>query len=328
MSTVQDKVREALRPRPYLVDAPVHKTQTVEMDGDIKYIFRHDFAALNAGNIEALLQREKDTTRVKEKLAKGKTRDRYDEHKADSQFYKVLIQSGGWRPASLMPYESDEFIPGEHRGLYAKNELTNIWEPGWYELTREDMGRFLVERQKNAVDNFLQCKGEYVPTATGIAFMYEAGGLMRVRLLVGDPEAPGYKLLFDLRRPDSTRRSNFRQEFAYIIDDTKAEGGKSETKINLEQGIKIFDEFFATCIDDDAHSQVVFTDKRTREERGLEPVAVSAVPPAEGEVEEEEFVVRPYEDALRSQFLAQFNPMYKVEVAAAMITSFSKTDRE
>ncbi len=59
MSTVENKMSEALRPRPYRVDAPVHKVQTNEMDGDLSYIFRHDFAAMNAGNLEALLQREK-----------------------------------------------------------------------------------------------------------------------------------------------------------------------------------------------------------------------------------------------------------------------------
>lgn len=322
-----ENVKEAIRPKPYRVDAPINKVQTIEIDGDIRYLFRHDFAALNSSNLEALLQREKDTVRVKEKMTKGRTRDRFDEFKADSQFYKVLIQSGGWRPFEMPPFDDEKFIPAEHRALYSQNG-SNVWEPGWYELTREQMGGFVPERMKNAVDNFLQCKGEYVATSTGIAFMYEAGGLMRVRLNIGDPDDPAYKLLLDLRRPDSQRRSNFRQEFAYSIEETKGEGGKIETRINLEQGIKIFDEFFATCVDDPNHSLVVFEDRRSREERGLPPRPISAVPSAVEEEPEEEFAVRPYEDSMRGQFITQFNPMFKVEVAAAMVTSFSKTDRE
>jgi hypothetical protein len=39
-------------------------------------------------------------------------------------------------------------------------------------------------------------------------------------------------------------------------------------------------------------------------------------------------VVRSYEDSLKGDFLRLFNPMFKVEIAAAMVTSFAQTDRE
>jgi hypothetical protein len=298
--------------RPYLVDAPIHKVQTVEWDGDVGYLFRHDFTPLNASNLALLLQHENDTVRVTEQVAKGQFRSKSRSEPADANLYRALIQSGGWRPAELESYRDEESIPPAARGLYAFDENSKTWEPGWNELTKDQMAMFTAERMSHAVANLLRCRGEYMPSKGGIDFMFEQGGLMRVRLDIGDYDEPAYQVLLEARRPESKQRTRFRENFAFAVDHRPETGkkndfGKTSTVIDLEQAVKMFDGQFTGIGTGPEYSQVVFL-----------------VPPANGG----EPTVAPYSDERRSDFLSLINPMFKVEVAAAMVQAFAVTDRE
>src|SRR6267143_1950487 len=193
-----------VRPSSYRVDAPIHKVQTVEYDGEIGYIFRHDLTRLDASNFPLLLQHENDTTRVTEQVAKGQFRSKTRSLPADANLYKALVTGGGWRPEKLESVRDEESIPMGLRELYSHNETKALWEPGWYELTKEQMAEFVIERQSHAVANLLRGSADYVAsTSGGISFMFEKAGTMRVRLNIGDPEEPAYKILMELRRPES-----------------------------------------------------------------------------------------------------------------------------
>lgn len=301
-----------VRPRSYRVDAPVHKVQTLEIDGEIRYLFRHDFTRLDSSNFSLLTQHENDTMRVTEQIAKGQFRQKNRSLPADGNLYKALIQSGGWRPADLESVRDEESIPTSAREIYTRDGEKGVWEPGWFELTKEQMSEFVVERQSNAIARMLQANAEYVGAKPGdISFMFEKSGVMRIRLNIGDPEEPAYKLLLEMRRPDSKRRTRFREDFVYNVDHQGKPGkkndfGKTETRIDLEQGYSIFKEFFARPIDDSEHSLIVFGEE-------LNAPAVA---------------VRPYTEEDKDNILSMLSPNYMVEVAAAMTAAFSKTDRE
>jgi len=300
------------------VDAPVQKVQTLEYDADIPYIFRHDFTRLDESNFPLLLQHENDTMRVTEQIAKGQFRSKNRSLPADGNLYKALITGGGWRPAELGGVRIEEFrdeesIPDTVREIYSLDEISNVWKPGWFPLPKEQMIEFVVERQSNAIANLLRGNGEYIATASaGIAFMFEKSGEMRIRLNVGDPDEPAYKLLMSMRRPDSKRRTRFREDFAFGIDHQpkpgkKSDFGKTEIKVDIEQGVSIFKEHFIRPLDDPEHSLVVFGEE------------LNADQPSG---------VRPYVEADKDSFLSLFSPNYMVEISAALVAAFSKTDRE
>lgn len=316
---------KAPRPKPYQIDRLIHRVQTLDMDGDSKFLFRHDFARLDSSNVGILLDREKATKRITEKLGKGRTRARLRNDDADQAFYRALITGGGWRPFDLPEVQDEGLIPTEHRLLYKEASADGIWRPGWMELDKETMIRFTSERMSEAIDRWLMAKGSTIATG-GIDFMFEQGGIMKLALAIGDFDTPAYKLLFDFRRPENKRRTRFKDDFAFAIDHSKGEMGKIETVIDLKQGISFFDEYFGSCPDDEAYSQIVFEDKRDFSEQGREPEPVSAVP-VEGEPEKK-FSVRPYSEELRTDVIKYLNPHFKVELAAAAIQSFSKTDQE
>lgn len=320
---------QATRPRPYRVDAPIHKIQTLDEDGDDKYLFRHDFTRLDGNNVGLLLKREKDTKRITEKMTKGRTRAKLRSADADKEFYSALITGGGWRPYGLDPKNDEKLIQPSMHEFYSLNQETSLWEPGWKEMSREEMLILTSEKMSEAIERWLLCRGKKLSSG-GIDFMFEKGGIMKISLLLGDSDDPAYKLLFELRRPDSKRRTRFKEDFAYAIDHSKGgELGKIETVIDLQQGISFFDEYFATCPNGDpAYSQIVFEDKREFSEGGREPQPVSAVPPESGDQQDAELAVRPYSDDLREDLVTHLNPNFKVELAAAAIQSFSKTDQE
>lgn len=314
---------------PYRIDAKLHAVQTVEYDGENGYLFRHDFLRLDASNFQLLLQHENDTVRRTERLAKGKQRSRFDKSAADKNLYIALVQSGGWRPADLVPYKDGDLIPHEFRGLYQFNEETQQYEPGWNELTREQMLEFTPERMSAAVDNYLQCKGEYLGGGSGIDFMFEKGGLMRIRLNIGDPDDPSYKVLLDTRRPESVRRNKFRRDFVYSVEHTKGENAPVEVVMDLQQGVSIFDEHFASVVNDPQHSQVMFNGTaHGKVEAAIAAGEIPEQPPSIVDNTNGEPNLTPYHDALRNDFLALLNPMFKVEIAAAMMQAFTHTDRE
>jgi hypothetical protein len=210
------------------------------------------------------------------------------------------------------------------------------------------MCEFDVERMESAIERWFLCKGEIVASGRGfkdVSFIFDKGGVITVRLMIGDPEAPAYRLKLLFRRPEQQRRSGFRDEFAYNVDHTKGEQGKIETVINLKQGVGFTDEHFLgistepdTKLDGTIvyYSEVVFSDTRSVEERvaaGEAPRPVSAVEADEtiggGTQEQPEDVsFIPYTEALRSRFLQSFHPMYKVEAAATAISSFKSISRD
>lgn len=327
MTTIEPTAKVP-RPRPYQVDRAIHKVQTLDEDGDDKYLFRHDFARLDATNVGLLLEREKETKRITEKLGKGRSRGRLRSEKADRDFYTALITGGGWRPFGLEPKAEEGLIEPSMKQYYSLNSDTNLWEPGWIELDKATMQGLTIEKMSEAIERWLMCKGKKVKSGS-IDFMFEKAGIMKIGLLIGDPDEPAYKLLFEMRRPDDKRRTKFKDDFAYAIDHSKGgEMGKVETIIDLRQGIGFFDEYLSSCPEDEEYSQIVFQDKRDFGEQGREPKQISAVPVEGEEAAVDELVVRPYSEEIRGDLINYLNPHFKVEVAAAVISSFSKTDQE
>jgi hypothetical protein len=349
MSGQQEVNATPMKPRPYWVDQPTTKVQTLEADGDREVVFLHTFAALNAGNQQLIIQREKDTKRVTEKMTKGRVRPRLPkESEANHLFYSALIQGGGFRPKSLPAAVVDKgLIPSEAVQLYKQNG-DGQWHADFFPLTAEQMKNFSVEYMESAIEQWFKVKGESVASSnslTDISFMFEQGGVIAVRLLIGDPENPAYRLKLLFRRPEQTRRSSFRDDFAYGIEHTKGEVGKLETVINLGQGISFCDEhFLGISTEPDTkpdgtivhYSDVVFTDTRSLDERlaaGEAPRNITAVDPTPAATEEavaepEELAFQPYTEGLRLRFLQSFHPMYKVEAAATVISAFKRADRD
>lgn len=309
------------RPNPYRVDAPLKKVQSIEYDGDNPYLIRHDFTRLDASNFALLKQHENDVVRVTEQIAKGQFRSKNRSEPADANLYKALITGGGWRSALWEPCRDEESIPAAARSIYTFDEEANVWKPGWFELTREEMVGFTQERQSHAIDNMTRCAGEYIATSSSdLGFMFEKSGLMRVLLLVGERDSPAYKLLFDFRRPDDKRRTKFREGFAFGIEHKPQPGkkndyGRTETKIEIEAAVSFFDEYFAAPVDDPEHSLIVFEKPAASAELEASPA-------------HQVFDVRPYQEDDRATFLSLFDPNYKMEAAAAVVGAFSKTDRE
>jgi hypothetical protein len=340
------------RPRPYLVNPATAKVQTLELDGDQrKLLFDHNLSCLNSSNFQLLLEKEKATKRVTEKMTKNRLRRHEPSSKPDAELYKTLIVSGAFRPYGLTEtYDEETTIPTRFRPFFEANG-DGKFHVRPLPVERERMLGFSEERQKNALERYLECKGEVVSIArdeTDISFMFDDGGIMAVRLLIGDPESPAYRLKLLFHRPESTRRTNFKDDFAYGVEYTKGGLGKIETIIDLRQGYSFFQEHFtgiSTEPDEQAdgtiieYSEVVFRDTRSLETRlaaGQAPRPVSAVDDgeagenavAESEDTENQVEYVSYCDALRSQFLAEFNPMYGIEAAAAVVQSFGRTERD
>lgn len=314
-------------PRPYQVDDPIMAVQTPDSIGGNRIVTRHVLAALTRDNFDLLVKREKDTKRVTERVGKDGRRHHSNETEADAVLYRALMESagkgGGWRPGGLTPVADLEMVEPSHRELFMENTESGMWEPThWFEIPVGRMLTLNTERQAAAMQRALMCKAEHAPDELDISFMFEEAGVMRMRFLIGDPEEPAYRLLMNIRRPESQRRAKFRDSFAYSIDRTKAEGGKSEMRIDLHQGVGFFDEHFGTILEDPAYSQVTM---RAPTRVSDEPTPISAVP-VEGE---DEFVPRvPYTDSMRGQFLKHFNPYFRVEIASTTVLAFNNTDRD
>ena len=315
--------QQPTKPAAYRVDSEIIKVQTLDDDGDNKYLFRHDFARLDSTNLDLLHKREKDTKRFTERMTKGRTRSRFRSDDADVTFYRSLIRGGGWRPHGITAKDNEDLIEPSMKAYYKQDE-NGIWQPTWMELDVATMLKLTPEKMSEAIERWFMCRGKKLASEQGnIDFMFEQGGTMDIEFLIGDFEQPAYRPAFRMRRPDSKRRTKFKEDFAYSIEQIKGDMGKIETVIDLRQAIGFFDEYFITCVDGDQFSEVLITDKTPT--NGSEPKAISAVP-VEGE---EEFVnLVPYSDRLRTDFLATFNPHYKVEVAAATVQAFARTDQE
>jgi hypothetical protein len=287
-------------------------------------------------------------------MTKGRFRPRLPkEDEANKTFYRALIRGGGFRPMELPPSVIDlGTVPAEAHEIYTKSG--DIYRAGFFPLTVEEMKEFDVERMERAIDRWFKCNGEVVSSGRGlkdIRFMQAKGGIIKVRLNIGDPENPAYRIKAHFRKPEQHKRFDFKQEFAYNIDHTVGEQGKIETVINLEQGIAFTNEHFigiSTEPDTDKHgklieySKVVLTDTRTVEERieaGEQPRPTSAVEVDDvaedgktghdGTTEQDEVIhLLDYDDSLRQRFLDALHPMFKVEMAATAVASFQSANRE
>lgn len=311
---------------PYVIDQPTNKVVTIEKNGDTRFLFMHEFKQLNSTNFPLLVKKEKDTVRFSQTIARGKRRPRFDETKADTALYKEIIVGGGWRPYGLEPVKSMDMVLPANRSFYKEDPNTGTFMPSWQEVARAKCMELTPEKMKRAIDNYLQCSGEVVSVGEGIEFMFEQGGTMLVKLKIGDPDEPSYQFLIEMRRPDSQRRSNFKDSFAYAVEDTTGEQAKVETVINLRSGATFFSEHFSSLPEtENGYNPVMFLDERTVAESvqdGDVPAQRSAV---EGNTMEG---LKPYTDELKSYFMQNMNPMHQVEIAAAVVSHFSKTDQD
>lgn len=320
---------EVVRPKPYKVDNLIHKVQTFDEDGDDKYIFRHDFKRLDATNVHLLAKREKDTVRVTEKMGKGRSRGRFHSEDADREFYRAFVLGGGYRPHGLDSLTDKGLISPSTEEFYSYKETTQLWEPGWKELPKDFFWQLTPEKMGEALDAWFLCKGRKIKTGN-LDFMLERGGIIPIELSIGDPDHPAYKLLFEMRRPASKRRTQFREDFAYSVDESKGDVGKVELNIDIMQGVRFFDEYFATCPNNEQYSEVLFTDYRDAGEGENQrvPRPVSAIPEESKQDTDANLPVRSYTDEMRDDMIQYLNPNYKVEVAAATIQAFSRTSQE
>lgn len=295
----------------YRVDAPLVRVQTKEYDGSAGYIFRHDFTRLDSSNFHLLAQHQNDTVQVIMKLAKGAQRSKSRSAGADANLYKALITGGGYRPVSCQVVKDEQLIPDSARDIYQFDEEKKEWVPGWYELPKEQMATFTHEKMSKAIENLLKCRGEYLP-GTGIEFMFEKAGVMKIRLDIGDFDEPAYRIAAEFRRPESKRRTRFKEDFAYAVERPGVPGSKDnlgtiEISTDYAQAVSVFDEHFSTIVPGEDFNEVLLTKPHT-----------NGGPPE----------LESYSDARKDDFLSMFNPMYKVEMAATMIQAFVGADRE
>lgn len=340
----------AAKPRPLWIDQPIHRVQTIEPDGEREVVFEYQFSALNTGNERLLHDRENDIERVTLKLTKQRFRQKLPkEIEANRTFFCAVVRGGGFRPDVLPATVIDlASVPAEAHEIYSLNG-DGAYHAGFFPLDVEEIREFDVERMEHGIERWFQCNGEVVASGRGlkdIEFMKARGGVITVRLLIGDRDAPDYRIKALFRRPDANRRYDFKDRFAYNVDHTKGEQGKIETVISLKEGIDFFGEHFIGIstepdLDKDGrlieYSEVVFTDTRSLEERmaaGEAPRLTSAVEPhadpgeTDLEVSPEAVNFLPYEEALRSRFVAACHPMWKVEMSATAISSFQSANRE
>jgi hypothetical protein len=176
------------------------------------------------------------------------------------------------------------------------------------ELSYRDLKDLVIERKIALNVKYLDCKAN-VKKIVGAGkhdFLFERDGHMLMEFLVGDPDFPVFKLLLKTRRPRQSRRTKFREDFAYGITSRGGDLPITETYIDISSGVRLFDEYFDTVVSDPEYSNVAFLNGEN--------------------VLDHEYVEG--DDKDRIQFIKYFNPHYKVEVAGSMIATFSKSGRE
>ena len=276
-----DEVNEDLsRPKPYPINRASFKVQDVFTEGDTKYTLTTEMKKLDSSNFRLLLDKEKATKRITETLTKGRSRDRLNVDDAHDAFFNAIIIKGWLKPAD----EEEE------------------------ELSHRDLTELLIERKIALNVRYLDCKAIIKQTvgAGKHDFLFERDGHMIVEFLIGDPDNPTFRLLLKSKRPRQSKRSKFRDDFAYGITSRGGDLPVTETYIDLSGGVRLFDEYFDTVITDPNYSAVAFlNDDNTLDHEYVEG--------NEGD---------------RLKFLQFLNPHFKVEIAGAMIASFNKSGRE
>lgn len=268
------------RPKPYPINRTSFKVQDNFTEGDTKYTMTVEMKRLDSSNFRLLLDKEKSTKRITETLTKNRSRDRLNVDDAHNAFFDATAIKGWLKPAD----EEEE------------------------ELSYRNVTELLIERKIALNVKYLDCKANIKQTvgAGKHDFLFERDGHMVVEFLVGDPDNPAFKLLLKARRPRQSRRSKFRDDFAYGITTRSGDLPVTETYIDLSSGVRLFDEYFDTVVVDPNYSNVAFL----KDDNTLD----------------HEYVEGNEQDRLL--FLQYFNPHFRVEIAGAMIATFSKSGRE
>jgi len=235
---------------------------------------------LDSDNFRLLLDKEKSTKRISETLTKGRSRDRLNVDDAHNNFFNAIALQG--------TLKTDD---GEEETLDYP--------------TLKDL---VIERKISLNVKYLDCKANVkkIIGAEKHSFLFEKEGHMLMEFLVGDPDFPVFKILLKSKRPRQSKRSKFRDDFAYGITSRGGDLPITETYIDLATGVRLFDEFFDTVVEDPDYSAVAFLNGDNTLDHDY----------VEGN------------DADRLQFIKFFNPHYKIEIAGAMIATFNKSGRE
>jgi hypothetical protein len=278
-----EEIQDRSKPKPYPVNKPSYKVQDSFSEDDSKYVLTVEYKRLDSQNFRLLLEKEKNTKRITETLTKNRSRERLNVDDAHDQFFDAIAIQGWLKEND----GEDEKL--EYRAL---TELT-------------------IERKIALNVKFLDCKAivKHTVGAGKHDFLFERDGHMIIEFLIGDPDFPLWKLLMKVKRPKQSKRSKFRDDFAYGITSRGGDLPITETYIDLSSGVRLFDEFFDTIINDGNYSEVAFLQNNP-----------------EKSVLDHNYVEGDETD--RKAFLGFFNPHFKVEVAGAVIATFSKSGRD
>ena len=269
------------RPKPYPINRPSFKVQDVFTEEDTKYTLTVEMKRLDSSNFRLLLEKEKATKRITETLTKNRSRDRLNVDDAHNTFFDAIVIKGTLTPQDEEPVE----------------------------LSYRECTELLIERKIALNVKYLDCKAivKKVIGAGKHDFLFEREGQMLMELLIGDPDNPIWKLLLKCKRPKMGRRSKFREDFAYGITTRGGDLPITETYIDLSSGVRFFDEYFDTIVNDPNYSSVAFLKD-------------------DGKTLDHEYVEGNEED--RKRLIEFLNPHFRVEIAGSMVATFNKSGRE
>lgn len=152
-------------------------------------------------------------------------------------------------------------------------------------LSVEQIREFTREHKAEAVRRYLECKAKIISKGNGFDFLFEREGELRGELRIGDADALVCTIPFVIRSPEKSKRAKFNKEFS--TTDLIQSGDKPlwKTETDLRVAVRLFDEYFESVSN-------VFIGGHL------------------------------YTAADKEQFIALFNPFYKVEIAAATVDHF------
>lgn len=253
----------------YPVDAPVHRIAVAANNGRLKVVLTH---ALSPLTLDHLVKYAEQVVNETELGAKGRQVSHIEVDAAEASLFNALTQ--GATAAVTQP-----------DGQTQEREITReqaLGEPG-----------FTLEQKTKALDRYRECtvRVETSVEESGIDFLFEEEGEMRVTLLVGDESAPAYTIPLRMLRPSGARRRQLRDGF--VREERRRKKGKLRVKImtDYRKAVEFFDQHFM----------------------GAEGVLV------EGGT---------YTEEKRAPFLRHFNPWFKSEVAIAVVNSFENDESD
>jgi hypothetical protein len=166
------------------------------------------------------------------------------------------------------------------------------------ELTREQMLALEIETKQRAVRRMFKCKFVVTSSAqgdTGYGFLFAKDGVMTGTLYLPDKENPVYVVPMEFRRPEKSQRTEFKMGLYQQEDLRKGDLPKTKTMCHPEYGQRFFDNHFLRAL---------------RVDMGNPDESI------------------PFTDNERANFLKLFSPMYKVEISAALVSSFDNDEQD